>query len=661
MSSLNIDIETYSSVPLSKAGLYKYAQSPDFEILLFAYSWDYGEVRIVDFACGEELPDAVFYALQDAGVIKRAYNAAFEWYCINVFFNRRSPFVSPLAPWRCTMLHALYCGYPSGLMAVGEAMGFSPDKKKMYMGNALIRTFCIPCAPTAKNGGITRVYPQQEPEKWGLFKTYCVQDVVSEMAISKRLVNFPVPDAEQELWVIDQYANAYGIGVDMRVVNNAVEISRITNNDLTHEAIKISGLDNPNSRNQLKRWLETEIEEELPDVQKATVTALIPKIDNEKVKRMLEIRLELAKTSVKKYEAMQIAVCQDSRIRGLLQFYGANRTGRWSGRLVQMQNLPQNHIKGLEFARDCVKKGHYSALKLIYGNIPSTLSQLVRTAFIAPKDRVFIIADFSAIEARIIAWLAKEQWRIQIFKTHGKIYEASAASMFGVPIDLIKKGNPEYELRQKGKIAELACGYGGSIGALKAMGADKMGLDDNQLGEIIRRWRASNPRIVDLWYSLENAMIKTVSTGRGAGSHSIIFTREYDTENELDFLAVTLPSRRKLYYVKPFLAENKWGNLSVHYYGADQKTKKWGATDTYGGKITENIIQAIARDCLAISIKRLYDRGYKVVFSVHDEVVVEGTEDDLDPVCNILGEPIPWAPDLFLKASGFVSEYYVKD
>lgn len=657
MRHLSIDIETFSSVDIKKSGMYKYVQSPDFQIMLFAYSFDGEPVRIVDLMQGEYLPEEVRTALSSESVIKHAYNAPFEWYCLNKIIY------TPLHQWQCTMLHGLYCGYTAGLGATAAALGLPEDKRKMGIGTALIRTFCVPCTPTAKNGNRTRTLPHHEPEKWQLFKEYCRQDVVTEMEIERRLSSFPVPDQEQKLWWTDQYINSYGVAVDQGLIDAALQIDEIITGELMTEAIKISGLENPKSVKQLSAWLTEETGEEVTDLQKGTVAKLIKKVDSETAKRMLEIRQELAKTSIKKYIAMKEAVCTDGRIRGLLQFYGANRTGRWAGRLVQVQNLPKNHMETLSLARDLVKTKKIDALKFIYGNIPDTLSQLIRTAFIPSHGNVFLVSDFSAIEARVIAWLAGEQWRLDVFASHGKIYEASASQMFGVPIEKIAKGNPEYELRQKGKVAELALGYQGATGALIVMGALNMGLTEEELPEIVQRWRSANRRIVDLWYSLENAAVEVMRTGLPVGVKGIIFARECDFRNDQDFLTITLPNQRKLFYVKPFLASNDWGKDSLHYYGMDQETKKWGTVPTYGGKLAENITQAIARDCLAESLMRLFATGYKTTMHIHDEAVLDVPDNqaDLKTVSEIMSQSIPWAPGLLLKAEGFLTKFYKKE
>jgi DNA polymerase bacteriophage-type len=657
MRQLSIDIETFSSVDIKKSGLYKYVQSLDFQILLFAYSFDGEPVRIIDFVQGEILPMELAEALQNPSVIKHAYNAPFEWYALNKFYY------SPLEQWRCTMLHGLYCGYTAGLADTAVALGLPQDKRKMGIGSALIKTFCVPVKPTAKNGQRTRILPHHEPEKWNLFKEYCRQDVAVEMEIERRLSSFPVPEAEQRLWELDQRINTYGVKVDQKLIEGALYCSEMINAELMQEAIKLSRLENPKSVKQLTKWLEEETGEEITNLQKGTVKELLESTNSEAAKRMLEIRQELSKTSVKKYTAMAEVVSEGGRVRGLLQFYGANRTGRWAGRLVQVQNLPKNYLETLSHARDCVKAKKVDALKLVYGNIPDTLSQLIRTAFIPSDGHTFLVADFSAIEARIITWLAGEQWRLEVFATHGKIYEASASQMFGVPIEKISKGNAEYELRQKGKVAELALGYQGSSGALIAMGALKMGLTEEELPEIVKRWRASNKRIVDLWYSIEKAALEVMRTGQAAEIKGLIIAREIDYMSKQDFLTVILPSKRKLFYAQPFLQNNEFGRQALYYRGMNQDTKKWENISTYGGKLTENIVQAIARDCLAESLKRLEEEGYGTCVHVHDECILDVPKDkaDLKAVIDIMEQSIPWAPGLYLKAEGYETVFYKKE
>lgn len=659
MHHLSIDLETYSSVPIAKAGAQKYIQSPDFEILLFAYSLDGGDVHIIDLAQGELLPQWLASALSDPQYIKHAYNASFEWGCLSKFMG-----TLPIDQWRCTMFHGLYCGYTAGLDATGKALGLPADKQKLSTGKALIRYFCVPCAPTKTNGGRTRNYPRHDPAKWALFKEYCIGDVTTEMEILHRLENFPVPPELEKQWQTDVLINARGVAVDMDMVRGALWIGETTRDQLTEEAVTLSGLINPNSVKQLMQWLEEELDEELTDLRKDTVSRLLNgNLTNDTARRMLEIRQELGKTSTKKYNAIEAAVCADGRVRGLLQFYGANRTGRWAGRLVQVQNLPRTYVEPLPLARDLVKRRETASLRALFGSVPDTLSQLIRTSFIAEPGNALVDADFSAIEARVISWLAGESWRLDVFRTHGKIYEASASQMFGVPLERIKKGNPEYALRQKGKVAELALGYQGSTGALIKMGALDMGLTEAELPDIVNRWRDANKRIRDLWYSMEAAAVQVIQTGQPVGLRSLVLAREMDAGNNLDFLTIRLPSGRKLYYAHPSLGQNQWGKPSITYMGMDQTTKKWKLIETYGGKLVENCVQAIARDCLAEAIERLEAANYPVVFHVHDEVVVECAAEraSLDDIAAIMGQPVSWAPDLPLGADGWVGAFYKKD
>lgn len=657
---LSIDLETFSSVPIGKAGAYKYIQSPDFEILLFAYSVDGSPVEIVDLAQGEILPEWLYAAVKSPEYIKHAYNAAFEWYCLSKFYG----FMLPVNQWRDTMPHGLYCGFTAGLDATGKALGLPAEKQKLAVGKSLIRYFCVPCAPTKTNGGRTRNYPKHDPDKWELFKTYCIGDVVTEMEIDARLSAFPVPDDIEKQWQTDLTINARGVSVDMGMVRGALEIDAASRDSLMEEAVRITGLENPNSIAQLSQWLEKATNTPVTDLRKDTVAAML---ESQAVtgyaERMLEIRQELGKTSTKKYDAIEVAVCGDGRVRGLLQFYGANRTGRWAGRLVQVQNLPRTYIGQLPLARDAVRNKESDKLRVLYGSVPDTLSQLIRTSFVASRGNKLVDADFSAIEARVISWLAGEQWRLEVFRTHGKIYEASASQMFGVPIEKIKKGNPEYELRQKGKVAELALGYQGSSGALISMGALKMGIPEEDLPDIVTRWRDANKMIVDLWYSLESAAVSVIQTGAPAGVRGLILAREFDIEHNLDFLTITLPSKRKLYYARPELGANQWGRPSILYRGVNQTTKQWTQLETYGGKLVENVVQAIARDCLAAAIEHLEEAGFPVVFHVHDEVVIDCPENraDLDAVVQIMTQPIPWAADLPLNADGWVGDFFKKD
>lgn len=656
MRHLSIDIETKSSVDIGKAGLYKYAQSPDFGILLFAYKIQDSEVQLVDLANNETIPTGILEALQDPGVTKHAYNAAFEWYCLN-----RAGYPTPIEQWKCTMVHGLYCGYPAGLDRAGAAIGLPQDKRKLTIGKALIKYFCVPCKPTKTNGGRTWNLPKHAPEKWELFKVYCKRDVITESEILKRLSPFPMPEEEEYLWQMDVRMNAFGVKVDTELLEGALLLHETSEEKLLEEAIDLTHLSNPNSNTQLAEWIEKRIGVQVSSMRKESVQEMLEKDYPEDVRRMLEIRQQLGKTSVKKYLAMQESKCEDDRIRGLTQFYGANRTGRWSGRLVQMQNLPRNYIRTLDYARKTVKKKNYNGLKLLYGNVPDTLSQLIRTTFIPSEGNRFLVADFSAIEARVIAWLAGEQWVNEVFATHGKIYEATASQMFHVPIEKIVKGNPEYSLRQKGKVATLALGYQGGTSALIQMGALDMGLTEEELPDIVQRWRNANPRIRDLWGKVQYAALTTVLTAQSQAIPYLIFSLEGDLLYGQSFLTVQLPSGRKLFYPKPFISENQFGRPAVHYYGLGTN-KKWGVESTYGGKMTENIVQAIARDCLAEILKRIDKKGLQVVFHVHDEVIIDAPAGvTVEDICDMMSEPIRWAPGLILKGAGFENGYYKKD
>ena len=654
---LSIDIETKSSADISKTGLYRYAQDKDFGILLFAYKYDGDEVKVVDLTAGESIPKNIREALTDPYVTKHAYNAAFEWYCLNT-----AGYTTPLKQWHCTMVHGLYCGYTAGLDATGKAIGLPQDKQKLMTGKALIRYFCVPCKPTKSNGGRTWNLPKHAPEKWALFKEYCIQDVVTEYELQKRLDAFPMPEDELSLWRMDVRMNAFGVGVDPALISGALEIDATSTEQLTAKAVEITGLPNPNSAVQLQQWLRGR-GVEMENLQKATVEEALGRKDlPEEARDVLEIRRQLGKTSVKKYAAMQTAKGEDNRVRGLTQFYGANRTGRWAGRLVQLQNLPRNYIDTLDYARNLVKAKNFEGLRLIYGNVPDTLSQLIRTAFVPSKGNKFVVADFSAIEARVIAWLAGEQWVNEVFATHGKIYEATASQMFHVPIERIVKGNPEYSLRQKGKVATLALGYQGGTSALIAMGALNMGLEEDELPDIVTRWRNANPRIRDLWYAVEEAALAAVRTAQPQAIRGLVFRLEGDLVYGQSFLTVQLPSGRKLFYPKPFLKENHFGRMAIHYYTVGQQTKKWEVDSTYGGKMTENIVQAIARDCLAETLLRIDRMGLQVVFHVHDEVIIDAPQDvTAEQICRLMAEPITWAPGLILKGAGFESGYYMKD
>lgn len=670
MHHLSIDLETYSDIDIKKAGAPRYVASDEFSILLFAYSLDGGPVEVIDIAQGQVLPVWLRDALTSPDYIKHAYNAFFEWLCLSKFLGPL-----PTEQWRCTMFHSLYCGYPASLAAAGAALGLPEDKRKLYTGQALIRYFCVPCKPTKSNGGRTRNLPRHDPDKWALFVEYNRQDVVTEMEIERRLSAFPVPDWVQRQWETDLIINARGVAVDMEMVEGALAIGDTEKADLTIEAMNLSNLRNPNSVKQLVSWLNEELgEAEVKNLQKETVSQLLGQdLSSPTVRRMLEIRQELGKTSTKKYDAIQTCVCPDGRVRGLLQFYGANRTGRWAGRLVQVQNLPRTYTEPLPLAREMVKERKRDNLRVVYGSVNDTLSQLIRTAFTAAPGKVLIDADFSAIEARVISWLAQEEWRLEVFRTHGKIYEASASQMFGVPIERIVKGNPEYALRQRGKVAELALGYQGGVGAMRRMdtGHQLDDLPDSEIKDIVLRWRATNSKIRDLWYRMDSAATSVIQDGGKIRVECLTVAREYDPAQGTKCMTIALPSGRKLYYIDPALGVNQWGNPSISYMGVgtDQNTKtskKWSRIETYGGKLVENCVQAIARDCLAFAIENLEAAGLPIVFHVHDEVVIdtEPWADEktmLDKVCGIMRQPIPWAPGLPLNAEGWVGQFFRKD
>lgn len=652
MTILSIDIETYSSVDLTKCGVYAYTQAEDFEILLFGYAFNNDPVEVIDLASGEQIPDEVTNAITDPAVIKTAFNANFERTCLAKYLNK------PMPPeeWRCSQAHALTLGLPLNLAGVAKCLGLADQK--MSEGKALIRYFSIPCKPTKANGGRTRNLPHHDREKWETFKAYCEQDVVVERSIRKRLENYPMTDKELKLWFLDQKINDYGVRVDRQLVENAICCDGIHQKELMAEAIDLTGLENPNSPAQLKTWLKGNHNIQVDSLSKANVEELLNKTNHPTVTRVLELRQDMSKTSVRKYEAMDRAMGGDGRIRGLLQYYGANRTGRWAGRLVQVQNLPRNNMKDLDLARKLLLAGDYESLELLFDSVPDVLSQLIRTAFIPSPGHRFIISDFSAIEARVIAWLAGEKWVVDTFKGHGKIYEMTASKMFGVPMELIVKGNPEYELRQKGKVAVLACGYQGSVGALKAMGALNMGLTEDELPAIVAAWRESNPSIVKLWWDVEDAAITAVRE-RTPVKMQYGLTFYYKS----GVLFIRLPSGRNLVYVKPRIELDTRFNKDKLTFEGIELGNKWARIDTYGGKITENIIQGIARDCLAESLLRLDKAGYKIAFHVHDEVVLDVPQGfgNLKEVEKIMSEDINWAPGLPLQAEGFETDYYKKD
>ena len=668
---LSIDLETYSEVSIGKAGSYRYILDPSFEILLFAYSLDGMPVEVIDVASGQIIPLWLKNALKNPLYIKHAYNAAFEWFALSKYLGWLPP-----DQWRDTMLHALYCGYPASLDAAGKAMGLPEDKKKLATGKALIRYFCVPCKPSNANGNRTRNLPKHDPDKWKLFKEYNGQDVVTEMEIDRRLSAFPVPAFVQKQWETDLQMNARGVAADMELVRGALVIGAIVKSRLMTEARQLSGLDNPNSIRQLAQWLTdaTDSDAEITSVTKETVATMLKQPQPANVQRMLEIRQELGKTSTKKYDALETCIADDGRVRGLLQFYGANRTGRWAGRLVQVQNLPRTYTHPLPPARQLVKDRNIDGLRMMYGSINDTLSQLIRTAFVATPGNVLIDADFSAIEARVISWLAGQEWRLEVFRTHGKIYEASASQMFHVPIEKIKKGNPEYALRQRGKVAELALGYQGGVSAMRRMdvGHNLDDLSDDEVKGIVDRWRETNSMIRDLWNIVDSAAITVITNGgaqtiRSETTDAIItLACELDVITGTRYMTILLPSGRKLYYPSPEIGVNRWGNPSVSYTGQNQTTKRWERVETYGGKLVENIVQAIARDCLAIAIENLEAQGLHVVFHIHDEVVIDtpawADEDTmLETVTKIMTKPIPWAQMLPLNADGWVDNFFKKD
>lgn len=664
---LSIDLETYSDVDIKKSGAHAYVQRPDFQILLNSYCFwgEMNEPEVLDFSEGNVLPQGFIDALFDPNVIKHAYNATFEYLC----FCRALGVELPRDQWRDTMLHSLYCGYPASLDAAGKAIGLSEDKQKLATGKALIRYFCNPCKATKANGGRTRNLPQHDPEKWAMFKEYNRQDVVTEMEIERRLSDIPVPDEVQRQWVTDLTINCRGVAVDMPLVDGALDIAARTTERLTDEAVKLTGLDNPNSGKQLTAWLSERTGADVDNIRKDTVSSMLKADYSPDVHRMLKIRQELGKTSTKKYDAIRKCVCPDGRVRGLLQFYGANRTGRWAGRLVQVQNLPRTYTDPLPLARELIKNKSLDGLQAVYGSVYDTLSQLIRTAFVSSncdskEGNVLIDADFSAIEARVISWLAGEEWRLNVFRTHGKIYEASASQMFGVPIDRIKKGNPEYALRAKGKVAELALGYQGGAGALIAMGALDMGLHEDELPDIVSRWRDSNGRIQQLWWDFNSAAIEVIKGGGMRKVQCCTFALERNRAGTY-FMTVQLPSGRKLYYVNPRIGTNRFGGESIIYKGINDKNQ-FADLETYGGKLVENCVQAIARDCLAVAIERLEAAGYPIVFHIHDEVVIDMKpytfgEDMLADVVRIMSEPAPWAQGLPLAADGWVGTFFKKD
>lgn len=646
MKTISIDIETFSSVDLAKSGVYRYAESPDFEVLLFGYSVDGGAVSVVDLASGEKIPPHILSALEDETVIKCAFNANFERICLSRLLGYETGhYLSPVS-WHCTMVWSAYMGLPLSLQGCGAVLRL--DRQKLTEGKELIRYFCVPCQPTKANGGRARNLPGDAPEKWARFKIYNARDVETEAEIQQKLSRFPVSEEIWDEYCIDQKINDTGVALDRTLVREAIAMDGVSGHELSDAIKSLTALENPNSVSQMKAWLAAN-GLHTDTLGKKTVAELL-KTAPERLCEVLLLRQQLAKSSVKKYQAMENAVCSDGRARGMFQFYGANRTGRWAGRLIQMQNLPQNHLSDLSQARALVRTGNREAVKLLYEDIPDTLSQLIRTAFVAPEGKKFIVADFSAIEARVIAWMAEETWRQQVFADGKDIYCASASQMFGVPVE---KHGINGHLRQKGKIAELALGYGGAVGALKAMGALDMGLSEEELPPLVQAWRNANPNIVNLWWAVDSAVTEAVQRRTSSKTHGIRFTYRSG------MLLITLPSGRNLTYIKPKIGTNSFGSPCVTYEGIGG-TKKWERLESYGPKFVENIVQATARDILCYAMKTL--RHTDIVMHIHDEIVIEADPQmSLQAVCGQMGRTPPWAPGLLLRADGYETQFYRKD
>ena len=646
MQTLSIDLETYSDQPLAKTGVYRYVESPDFEILLFAYSLDGGSVQQIDLACGEKIPSEILSALEDETVTKWAFNANFERICLSRFLGYPTGDYLEPDSWKCSMVWAAYMGLPLSLEGVGAVLGL--EKQKLTEGKDLIKYFCQPCAPTKSNGQRTRNLPEHAPDKWLAFKRYNIRDVETEMSIQARLSKYPVPDSVWDEYHLDQEINDRGVGLDMELVRQAIQMDGRSRSELTQAMKELTSLDNPNSVQQMKQWL-ADNGVETDTLGKKAVAELLKTAPPE-LQKALTLRQQLAKSSVKKYQAMETAVCADGRARGMFQFYGANRTGRWAGRIIQMQNLPQNHLDDLSEARGLVRVGDFDALEMLYEDVPDTLSQLIRTAFVPQENRKFIVADFSAIEARVIAWLAGEKWRQDVFAEGKDIYCASASQMFGVPVE---KHGVNGHLRQKGKIAELALGYGGSVGALKAMGALEMGLQEDELPALVSAWRQANPKIVQFWWAVDRAVMGAVTRKTTTKTHGIIFSARNG------MLFITLPSGRSLAYVKPKIGENRFGGDCITYEGVGG-TKKWERMESYGPKFVENIVQATSRDILCYAMQTL--RCCSIVMHIHDEVVIEADRRmSLQAVCDQMGRTPPWAKGLQLRADGYETDFYKKD
>lgn len=662
METISIDIETYSENDLGKCGVYKYVQHPDFDILLFGYAVDGGDVRVVDLASGETLPEEVLAALSDETVTKWAFNSNFERVCLSEWLRRNHPeyFSSYSVPgdtvgdyldprgWKCSMVWSAYMGLPLSLSGAGAVLGL--EEQKLKEGKDLIRYFCVPCKATKANGGRTRNLPEHDREKWERFRSYNQRDVEAEMSIQEKLRNFPVPDFVWEEFWLDQEINDRGILLDMDLAENAILLDGISKDKLSDSMKEITGLENPNSVAQMKQWLSSRGVETETLGKKDAARMIADRDMDEEVAEALKLRLQLAKSSVKKYQAMQNAVCRDGRARGMFQFYGANRSGRWAGRIIQLQNLPQNHMEDLEQARGLVKNGDYEALSMLYDSVPNVLSELIRTAFVAAGGKKFCVADFSSIEARALSWLAGERWRMDVFVKNGDIYCASASAMFGVPVE---KHGRNAELRQKGKIAELALGYGGSVGALKSMGALEMGLAEEELQPLVDSWRTANPNIVRFWWDVDRAVKKAVKQREPSVLRGIRF------ECRSGMLFITLPSGRQLAYVRPRIGENRFGGESVTYEGVGG-TKKWERIESYGPKFVENIVQAISRDILCYAMRTL--SHCRICAHVHDELIIECRKDaSLEAICEQMGRTPPWAEGLVLRADGYETQFYKKD